>query len=156
MNSQTPKLVMLRGSATPSTVSRCGELAQQCLGCGVFRFDTDNDDQFDQLVASKHSERQVNMALTPSSPPRTVKGSTWSWATRRRRLHSARTPEVGANRLYPPCNILCGTEPPWATWHESIRGQNQDVVATGFRNQCDAALNREGRCSPTTPIWSGI
>lgn len=121
-------------------------------GTGVFRLlDTDNDDQFDQLVTIKTLGETAGEhgphAIFPTEDGEGLYVVMGNQTPLPEDYTHARTPEVwGEDQLLPSLqHFMRGAEAPLGHMARiDPEGKTWDVVATGFRNQYDAALNREG------------
>ena len=121
-------------------------------GTGVFRLlDTDNDDQFDQLVTIKTLGETAGEhgphAIFPTADGEGLYVVMGNQTPLPEDYTHARTPEVwGEDQLLPSLqHFMRGAEAPLGHMARiDPEGKTWDVVATGFRNQYDAALNREG------------
>ncbi|MEC8825254.1 MAG: hypothetical protein VXX36_05665, partial [Verrucomicrobiota bacterium] len=121
-------------------------------GTGVFRLlDTDNDDQFDQLVTIKTLGETAGEhgphAIFPTADGEGLYVVMGNQTPLPEDYTHARTPEVwGEDQLLPSLqHFMRGAEAPLGHMARiDPKGKTWDVVATGFRNQYDAALNREG------------
>lgn len=121
-------------------------------GTGVFRLlDTDNDDQFDQLVTIKTLGETAGEhgphAIFPTADGEGLYVVMGNQTPLPEDYTHARTPEVwGEDQLLPSLqHFMRGAEAPLGHMARiDPEGKTWDVVATGFRNQYDAALNHEG------------
>ena len=121
-------------------------------GTGVFRLlDTDNDDQFDQLVTIKTLGETAGEhgphAIFPTADGKGLYVVMGNQTPLPEDYTHARTPEVwGEDQLLPSLqHFMRGAEAPLGHMARiDPEGKTWDVVATGFRNQYDAALNHEG------------
>ena len=122
------------------------------MGCGVFRLlDTDGDDKFDKLVKLKFlgdtAGEHGPHAIVPAPDGKhlyVVIGNQTKVPTDY--THS-RVPEVwGEDQLLPSLqHFMKGAEAPLGHIAQiDPEGKTWEIVATGFRNQYDAAFNREG------------
>ena len=121
-------------------------------GTGVFRLlDTDNDDQFDKLVTIKTLGETAGEhgphAIFPTADGEGLYVVMGNQTQLPEDYTHARTPEVwGEDQLLPSLqHFMRGAEAPLGhVARIDPEGKTWDVVATGFRNQYDAALSREG------------
>ncbi len=70
----------------------------------------------------------------------------------------SRVPELwGEDQLYPSLQyFMKGAVAPLGHFAQiDPEGKTWEVMSTGFRNQYDAAVNREGELLPMMRIWSG-
>ncbi|MEO0448428.1 MAG: hypothetical protein AAF191_20380, partial [Verrucomicrobiota bacterium] len=120
-------------------------------GCGVFRLlDTDGDDQFDEIVTIK----QLDASGGEHGPHAILKAPDGEHLyvvmgnqTQLPSYTHSRVPEVwGEDQLLPSLqHFMSGAEAPLGHIAQiDPEGKTWDVIATGFRNQYDAAVNREG------------
>jgi len=121
-------------------------------GCGVFRLlDTDGDDMFDKLVelkllgltAGEHGPHAIIPAPDGKHLYVVIGNQTKVPAD----YSHSRVPEVwGEDQLLPSLqHFMKGAEAPLGHIAQiDPEGKTWEIVATGFRNQYDAAFNREG------------
>ncbi len=122
------------------------------MGCGVFRLlDTDGDDHFDQLVklkslgdtAGEHGPHGIVPAPDGEHLYVIIGNQTKVPAD----YSHSRVPEVWAeDQLLPSLqHFMKGAEAPLGHIARiDPEGKTWEIVATGFRNQYDAAFNRDG------------
>ena len=121
-------------------------------GSGVFRLlDTNGDDRFDKLVTIKKLDATGGEhgphAIFPPADGEGLYVVMGNQTQLPEDYTHARTPEVwGEDQLLPSLqHFMRGAEAPLGHMARiDPEGKTWDVVATGFRNQYDAALNREG------------
>ena len=121
-------------------------------GCGVFRLlDTDGDDQFDKLVTIKKlaatGGEHGPHAILPAPDGKHLYVVMGNQTQLPEDYTHSRVPEVWAeDQLFPslqhfmkgavaPLGHIAQIDPEGKTW---------EILATGFRNQYDAAINRDG------------
>jgi len=121
-------------------------------GCGVFRLlDTDGDDNFDKLVelkilgltAGEHGPH----AIIPAPDGKHLYIIIGNQTNVPDDYSHSRVPEVwGEDQLLPSLqHFMKGAEAPLGHIAQiDPEGKTWEIVATGFRNQYDAAFNREG------------
>ncbi len=121
-------------------------------GCGVFRIlDTDGDDNFDKLVelkilgltAGEHGPH----AIIPSPDGKHLYVIIGNQTRVPEDYSHSRVPEFwGEDQLLPSLqHFMKGAEAPLGHIAQiDPEGKTWEIVATGFRNQYDAAFNREG------------
>lgn len=121
-------------------------------GSGVFRLlDTDGDDQFDKLVTIKElaatGGEHGPHAILPAPDGKHLYVVMGNQTELPEDYTHSRVPEVWAeDQLFPSLqHFMAGTEAPRGHIAQiDPEGKTWEVVATGFRNQYDAAVNREG------------
>lgn len=121
-------------------------------GSGVFRLlDTDGDDQFDKLVTIKAlaatGGEHGPHAILPAPDGKHLYVVMGNQTQLPEDYTHSRVPEVwGEDQLLPSLqHFMAGAEAPLGHIAQiDPEGKTWDVIATGFRNQYDAALNREG------------
>lgn len=121
-------------------------------GSGVFRLlDTDGDDQFDKLVTIKAlaatGGEHGPHAILPAPDGKHLYVVMGNQTQLPEDYTHSRVPEVwGEDQLLPSLqHFMAGAEAPLGHIAQiDPEGKTWDVMATGFRNQYDAALNREG------------
>jgi putative heme-binding domain-containing protein len=121
-------------------------------GSGVFRLlDTDGDDQFDKLVTIKKlaatGGEHGPHAILPAPDGKHLYVVMGNQTALPPDYTHSRVPEVwGEDQLLPSLqHFMAGAEAPLGHFAQiDPEGKTWDVMATGFRNQYDAAVNREG------------
>ena len=121
-------------------------------GSGVFRLlDTDNDDQFDKIVTIKKLDATGGEhgphAILPAPDGKHLYVVMGNQTQLPPDYTHSRVPELWAeDQLLPSLqHFMRGAEAPLGHIAQiDPEGKTWDVIATGFRNQYDAAVNREG------------
>ncbi|MDP6357174.1 MAG: hypothetical protein QF473_18815, partial [Planctomycetota bacterium] len=121
-------------------------------GSGVFRLlDTDGDDQFDKVVTIKKLDATGGEhgphAVLPAPDGKHLYVVMGNQTQLPKDYTHSRVPEVWAeDQLIPSLqHFMRGAEAPLGHIAQiDPEGKTWDVIATGFRNQYDAAVNREG------------
>jgi glucose/arabinose dehydrogenase len=121
-------------------------------GSGVFRLlDTDGDDQFDKLVTIKALSATGGEhgphAVLPTPDGKHLYIVMGNQTALPKDYTHSRVPEVwGEDQLFPSLqHFMVGAEAPLGHIARiDPEGKTWEVIATGFRNQYDAAFNREG------------
>lgn len=122
------------------------------IGCGVFRLlDTDGDDQFDQLVKLKSlgdtAGEHGPHAIIPAPDGKHLYVIIGNQTKVPADYTHSRVPEVwGEDQLLPSLqHFMKGAEAPLGHIAQiDPEGKTWEIVATGFRNQYDAAFNQAG------------
>ena len=122
------------------------------MGCGVYRLlDTDGDDNFDKLVKLKSlgdtAGEHGPHAIIPAPDGKHLYVIIGNQTKVPADYTHSRVPEVwGEDQLLPSLqHFMKGAEAPLGHIAQiDPEGKTWEVVATGFRNQYDAAFNREG------------
>ena len=122
------------------------------MGCGVWRLrDTDGDDQFDELVELKKlgdtAGEHGPHAILPAPDGKHLYVVIGNQTKVPADYSHSRVPEVwGEDQLLPSLqHFMKGAEAPLGHIAQiDPEGKTWEIVATGFRNQYDAAFNREG------------
>lgn len=122
------------------------------MGCGVWRLrDTDGDDQFDELVELKKlgdtAGEHGPHAILPAPDGKHLYVVIGNQTKVPADYTHSRVPEVwGEDQLLPSLqHFMKGAEAPLGHIAQiDPEGKTWEIVATGFRNQYDAAFNREG------------
>ena len=122
------------------------------LGCGVYRLlDTDGDDNFDKLVKLKYlgdtAGEHGPHAIIPAPDGKHLYVIIGNQTKVPTDYTHSRVPEVwGEDQLLPSLqHFMKGAEAPLGHIAQiDPEGKTWEIVATGFRNQYDAAFNREG------------
>ncbi len=121
-------------------------------GSGVFRLlDTDDDDKFDKVVSIKELDATGGEhgphAILPTPDGRSLMVVLGNQTRVPRDYTHSRVPELwGEDQLLPPMeHFMKGARAPVGHIAQiDPEGESWEIVATGFRNQYDAAFNREG------------
>lgn len=121
-------------------------------GSGVFRLlDTNGDDQFDKLVTIKKLDATGGEhgphAILPAPDGKHLYVVMGNQTALPSDYTHSRVPEVwGEDQLLPSLqHFMAGAEAPLGHFAQiDPEGKTWEVMATGFRNQYDAAVNREG------------
>ncbi len=121
-------------------------------GSGVFRLlDTDGDDQFDKIVTIKAlaatGGEHGPHAILPAPDGKHLYVVMGNQTQLPEDYTHSRVPEVWAeDQLFPSLqHFMVGAEAPLGHIAQiDPEGKTWEIVATGFRNQYDAAVNREG------------
>ncbi|MCH2059419.1 MAG: c-type cytochrome [Verrucomicrobiales bacterium] len=121
-------------------------------GCGVFRLlDTNGDDQFDKVVTIKKLEATGGEhgphAILPSPDGKNLLVVMGNQTQLPPDYSHSRTPEFWAeDQLLPSLqHFMKGVIAPRGHMAQiDPEGKTWEIIATGFRNQYDAAFNREG------------
>ncbi|MGK0238021.1 MAG: putative heme-binding domain-containing protein [Candidatus Pelagisphaera sp.] len=121
-------------------------------GSGVFRLlDTDGDDQFDKLVTIKELDAAGGEhgphAVLPAPDGEHLYIVMGNQTQLPKDYTHSRVPELWAeDQLYPSLQyFMTGAEAPLGHIAQiDPEGKTWEIMATGFRNQYDAAINREG------------
>ncbi|MGK0197426.1 MAG: putative heme-binding domain-containing protein [Yoonia sp.] len=121
-------------------------------GSGVFRLlDTDGDDQFDKVVTIKQlaatGGEHGPHAILPAPDGKHLYVVMGNQTELPADYTHSRVPEVWAeDQLFPSLqHFMAGTEAPRGHVAQiDPEGKTWEIVATGFRNQYDAAVNRAG------------
>lgn len=121
-------------------------------GSGVFRLrDTDGDDQFDELVTLKSlaatGGEHGPHAILPAPDGKHLYVVTGNQTSLPDDYTHSRVPELWAeDQLFPSLqHFMVGAEAPLGHIAQiDPDGETWEIVATGFRNPYDAAVNREG------------
>jgi putative heme-binding domain-containing protein len=121
-------------------------------GCGVFRLlDTNGDDQFDKVVTIKKLEATGGEhgphAILPSPDGKHLLVVMGNQTQLPPDYSHSRTPEFWAeDQLLPPLqHFMKGVIAPRGHMAQiDPEGKTWEIIATGFRNQYDAAFNRDG------------
>ena len=122
------------------------------MGCGVWRLiDTDGDDQFDELVELKSlgdtAGEHGPHAILPAPDGKHLYVVIGNQTKVPADYSHSRVPEVwGEDQLLPSLqHFMTGAEAPLGHIAQiDPEGKTWEIVATGFRNQYDAAFNRDG------------
>ena len=122
------------------------------MGCGVYRLlDTDGDDNFDKLVKLKSlgdtAGEHGPHAIIPAPDGKHLYVIIGNQTKVPADYTHSRVPEVwGEDQLLPSLqHFMKGAEAPLGHIAQiDPEGKTWEIVATGFRNQYDAAFNREG------------
>ena len=122
------------------------------MGCGVYRIlDTDGDDNFDKLVKLKSlgdtAGEHGPHAIIPAPDGKHLYVIIGNQTKVPADYTHSRVPEVwGEDQLLPSLQyFMKGAEAPLGHIAQiDPEGKTWEIVATGFRNQYDAAFNREG------------
>ena len=122
------------------------------MGCGVYRLlDTDGDDNFDKLVKIKSlgdtAGEHGPHAIIPAPDGKHLYVIIGNQTKVPVDYTHSRVPEVwGEDQLLPSLqHFMKGAEAPLGHIAQiDPEGKTWEIVATGFRNQYDAAFNREG------------
>ena len=122
------------------------------MGCGVYRIlDTDGDDNFDKLVKLKSlgdtAGEHGPHAIIPAPDGKHLYVIIGNQTKVPADYTHSRVPEVwGEDQLLPSLqHFMKGAEAPLGHIAQiDPEGKTWEIVATGFRNQYDAAFNREG------------
>ncbi|MEO0415614.1 MAG: hypothetical protein AAF226_11745, partial [Verrucomicrobiota bacterium] len=122
------------------------------VGSGVYRLlDTDGDDRFDKTVTIKKLDATGGEhgphAIIPAPDGEHLYVVMGNQTALPKDYTHSRVPEVwGEDQLLPSLqHFMKGAEAPLGHFAQiDPEGKTWDVVATGFRNQYDAAFNREG------------
>lgn len=122
------------------------------MGCGVFRLlDTDGDDNFDKLVKLKTLGETAGEhgphAIIPAPDGKHLHVIIGNQTKVPSDYTHSLVPEVwGEDQLLPSLqHFMKGAEAPLGHIAKiDPEGKSWEIVATGFRNQYDAAFNREG------------
>jgi len=121
-------------------------------GSGVFRLlDTDDDDKFDKVVSIKELDATGGEhgphAILPTPDGRSLMVVLGNQTQVPRDYTHSRVPELwGEDQLLPPMeHFMKGARAPVGHIAQiDPEGESWEIIATGFRNQYDAAFNREG------------
>ena len=121
-------------------------------GSGVFRLlDTDDDDKFDKVVSIKELDATGGEhgphAILPTPDGRSLMVVLGNQTQVPRDYTHSRVPELwGEDQLLPPMeHFMKGARAPGGHIAQiDPEGESWEIIATGFRNQYDAAFNREG------------
>jgi len=121
-------------------------------GSGVFRLrDTDGDDQFDELVTLKSLQAAGGEhgphAILPAPDGKHLYVVSGNQTSLPDDYTHSRVPELWAeDQLFPSLqHFMVGAEAPLGHIAQiDPDGETWEIVATGFRNPYDAAVNREG------------
>ena len=121
-------------------------------GSGVFRLlDTDDDDKFDKVVSIKELDAPGGEhgphAILPTPDGRSLMVVLGNQTQLPRDYTHSRVPELwGEDQLLPPMeHFMKGARAPVGHIAQiDPEGESWEIIATGFRNQYDAAFNREG------------
>ena len=121
-------------------------------GAGVFRLlDTNNDDQFDKIVTIKKLSATGGEhgphAIIPAPDGKHLYVVMGNQTQLPEDYTHSRVPELwGEDQLYPSLQyFMKGAEAPLGHIAQiDPEGKTWEVLSTGFRNQYDAAINREG------------
>ncbi len=121
-------------------------------GSGVFRLlDTDGDDQFDRIVTIKKLDATGGEhgphAILPAPDGKHLYVVMGNQTQLPKDYTHSRVPEVWAeDQLFPSLqHFMRGAEAPLGHIAQiDPEGKTWEIIATGFRNQYDAAVNREG------------
>jgi putative heme-binding domain-containing protein len=121
-------------------------------GAGVFRLlDTDGDDQFDEIVAIKKLSATGGEhgphAILPAPDGKHLYVVMGNQTRLPEDYTHSRVPELwGEDQLFPSLQyFMKGAEAPLGHFAQiDPEGKTWEVMSTGFRNQYDAAVNREG------------
>lgn len=121
-------------------------------GSGVFRLlDTDDDDKFDKVVSIKELDATGGEhgphAILPTPDGRSLMVVLGNQTQLPRDYTHSRVPELwGEDQLLPPMeHFMKGARAPVGHIAQiDPEGESWEIIATGFRNQYDAAFNREG------------
>ena len=121
-------------------------------GSGVFRLlDTDGDDQFDKIVTIKElaatGGEHGPHAILPAPDGKHLYVVMGNQTQLPEDYTHSRVPEVwGEDQLLPSLqHFMVGAEAPLGHVAQiDPEGKTWEIVATGFRNQYDVAINREG------------
>ena len=122
------------------------------MGCGVYRIlDTDGDDNFDKLLKLKSlgdtAGEHGPHAIIPAPDGKHLYVIIGNQTKVPADYTHSRVPEVwGEDQLLPSLQyFMKGAEAPLGHIAQiDPEGKTWEIVATGFRNQYDAAFNREG------------
>ena len=125
---------------------------QSKTGSGVFRLlDTDADDKFDRVVRIRKLDviggEHGPHAILPTPDGRGLMVVLGNQAQLPRDYSHSRVPELwGEDQLLPPLeHFMKGARAPVGHIAQiDSEGETWEIIATGFRNQYDAAFNREG------------
>ncbi len=121
-------------------------------GSGVFRLlDTDGDDEFDKVVTIRELDATGGEhgphAILPTPDGRSLMVMLGNQTQLPGNYTHSRVPELwGEDQLLPPMeHFMKGARAPGGHIAQiDPEGATWEVIATGFRNQYDAAFNREG------------
>jgi hypothetical protein len=133
-------------------------------GAGVFRLlDTNKDDKFDKIVTIKKLSSTGGEhgphAILPAPDGKHLYVVMGNQTNLPEDYTHSRVPELwGEDQLHPSLQyFMKGAEAPLGHFAQiDPEGKTWEVISTGFRNQYDAAFNREGELFTYDAIWNGI